>query len=134
MGDISHGVRIANKTSDKGLGFTKLFSTLVTRGEFDYAKATFVEAEQVVTELANQAHMRRWENDERFSRYDYEFWNLPNVFLSQSTWMESLGVIHDDWENLRTKIDSVPGSVHREIQVHFVSPRKLRSPFFHVST
>ena len=96
-----------------------MFSTLLTCGEFDYAKATFEEAKQVVTELANQAHMRPWQDDQRFSRYHYDFLNLPNFFLSQSTWMKSSGVIRDDWENLGTKIDSVHCSIDTEIQVHF---------------
>ena len=70
---------------------------------------------RTVTELANQVHMRRWEDDQRSSRYDYEFSTLPSVYLSQSKWMESLGTIRDDWENLRTEMDSMHGSVHREV-------------------
>ena len=124
MGDISHSVQMANKTSDEGLSFTELFSTLLTCGQFYYAKAKFEEAKQVVTKLAKQAHMRRSEDEQRFSRWAYELLNLPNVFFSQPTWMESLGVIRDDWENLRTESDSVHGAVRREIQVHLKDIRE----------
>ena len=48
----------ARGDTSQSFSFTELFPTLVTRGEFDYAEATFEEAKQVVTELGNQAHMR----------------------------------------------------------------------------